>query len=81
MHTAPDQSSSVARRVAGVLVGAGGVVGGVQLLGSAGSVPVFVVEGLFVAWGFDLLVTGVLGYCPLWSDRGVSNRTRDRRQP
>ena len=57
-------------RVGRVLIGAVGVIGGLLLLASAGSVGVGVLEVLLVLAGLDLVVTGALGHCPLYAKLG-----------
>ncbi len=54
------------------LIGGGAIVAGVLLLAAAGSVLAVVLEVLLVAAGVDLLVTGVLGHCPLYRTLGYT---------
>ena len=57
-------------RVGRILIGAGAAIAGVLLLASAGSVLAVVLEVLLVLAGLDLVVTGVLGHCPLYRRLG-----------
>ena len=43
---------------------------GIVLLSGAGSFIAVVLEGLLVATGLDLLITGALGHCPLYQKLG-----------
>ena len=54
-------------RFARIVVGVVGVLGGIALMRNAGSVLAIVLEGLLVAAGLDLVVTGALGHCPLYA--------------
>ena len=56
----------VGRIVVGVFCGIAGVI----LLTSAEGVVVIVLEVLLIAAGLDLVVTGVLGHCPLYHKLG-----------
>ena len=66
-------------RVARILLGLVGVVGGIVLLGSAGGTLVALLEVLLVLFGLDMIATGALGHCPLyaWLER---NRASARLQ-
>ncbi len=57
-------------RVGRVLIGVIGLVGGAALLASAGSAAIAVLEILLVLAGLDMIVTGVLGHCPLYKKLG-----------
>lgn len=59
-----------AERVARIVVGGLGVLGGVVLLASASGVLAVVLELLLVLAGLDLVVTGALGHCPLYARLG-----------
>ena len=59
-------------RVGRVVVGMLGVVGGLILLASAGGPFQAILELLLVAAGADLIVTGALGHCPLYSRLGYT---------
>lgn len=80
MHAEADIRISPAQRGARVLTGAAGVVIALLLLVRADSVPTFVLEGVLGAGGFDLLVSGVLGYGPLWRGSGSNRVTASQRQ-
>ena len=57
-------------RVGRVAVGVATTAAGVLLLASAGSVLAVTLEVLLVLAGLDLVVTGALGHCPLYSKLG-----------
>ena len=59
-----------AERLGRVFVGATGAVAGAMLLASATSALAIVLEVLLTASGIDLIVTGALGHCPLYSKLG-----------
>ena len=65
-------------RVGRVLIGAVGALGGLVLLASAGSIGVAMLEVLLVLAGLDLVLTGALGHCPLYSKLGHMPRTLRR---
>lgn len=65
-------------RAGRVLVGLVGAIGGLVLLGSAGSVAVAALEVLLVLAGLDLIVTGALGHCPLYRKLGYVPRSLRR---
>lgn len=53
-----------------VILGLVGVVIGVVLIASVTSLLAGVLEGLLIAAGLDLFVTGALGHCPLYAKLG-----------
>ena len=59
-----------AERIARIMVGLLGVVGGAILLISAASVAAAVLETLLILAGLDLVVTGATGHCPLYKKLG-----------
>ena len=61
-----------------VIVGAIGVVAGAWLLTSASGVVVIGLEILLILAGLDLIVTGALGHCPLYSKLGYVPRSLRR---
>ena len=61
---------TVPERLARIVIGLVGVIGGVLLLTSAGGPGVVVLEILLILAGLDLVVTGALGHCPLYSRLG-----------
>ncbi|HEX6583720.1 MAG TPA: DUF2892 domain-containing protein [Thermoleophilaceae bacterium] len=65
-------------RLARILIGAVGAVGGLLLLASATGVGVVVLEVLLVLAGLDLIVTGALGHCPLYAKLGHVPRSLGR---
>lgn len=56
-------------RVARVVVGLVGFIGGLALLPPSG-VLVGILELLLIAAGLDLVITGALGFCPLYHRLG-----------
>lgn len=65
-----DVNIGPAERAGRVLLGAAAVVAGGWLLTGAGSALAVAIEVLLVAAGLDLLVTGVVGHCPLYAKLG-----------
>ena len=59
-----------AERAARVVIGALGALAGLLLLTAATSVLAVTLELLLVLAGLDLVVTGALGHCPLYSKLG-----------
>ena len=57
-------------RVARVGLGAAGVLAGILLLASASVAVAVVLELMLVLAGLDLVVTGALGFCPLYKKLG-----------
>ena len=57
-------------RIARVVVGLTGAIGGLLLLLGSPTVFTGVLEVLLVLAGLDLLVTGALGHCPLYHKLG-----------
>lgn len=66
----PSVNITPIERVARVLIGAVGAIGGLVLLVSASSAGIVVLEALLVLAGLDLVVTGALGHCPLYAKLG-----------
>ena len=61
---------SPAERIARVLLGALGALGGAVLLLSASAPLAIILEILLVLAGLDLVITGALGHCPLYAKLG-----------
>lgn len=61
----PSINITPAERIGRAAVGIAGAVAGSLLLTPAVGVPAITLELLLVAAGLDLVVTGVLGHCPL----------------
>lgn len=61
-----------------VVVGTIGVVAGALLLTTAGSALVVALEIALILAGLDLIVTGALGHCPLYSKLGYVPRSLRR---
>ena len=59
-----------AERLARVAVGLFGTVAGFWLLTSASGVVLVILEVALVLAGLDLVVTGALGFCPLYRKLG-----------
>lgn len=59
-----------AERIGRLALGLAGIIVGLVLLTSAGSVLAVILEVLLIAAGLDLLVTGALGHCPLYARLG-----------
>ena len=57
-------------RAGRIVVGLAAAVIGVVLLASAASVVAVILEVLLVLAGADLVVTGAIGHCPLYSRLG-----------
>jgi hypothetical protein len=64
-----------AERAGRIVVGLAAVIAGIVLLAGAGSALAVVLEGLLVAAGLDLAVTGALGHCPLYAKLGYLPRS------
>lgn len=67
-----------AERVARVLVGLVGAIGGLWLLAGSPSTAAAALEVLLVLAGLDLVVTGALGHCPLYQKLGHVPRSLRR---
>jgi len=76
----PAINISPGERVARVLLGGAGAVIGLVLLASAASAVTVLLELLLVLAGLDLVVTGALGFCPLYKQLGQVPRQL-REQP
>ena len=59
-----------AERAARILVGGLAALAGIVLLTSASSTLAVALELLLVVAGFDLVITGALGHCPLYAKLG-----------
>lgn len=69
-----------AERLARVAVGLFGVVAGSWLLASASGAVLVILEVALVLSGLDLIVTGALGFCPLYRKLGhVPRSLREER--
>lgn len=66
----PTINITPAERLGRILAGLIGLVGGLVLLGSAATAVVAALEVLLILAGLDLIITGVLGHCPLYRRRG-----------
>ena len=66
----PSVNITPLERVGRVLVGLVGVLGGLVVLASSGGTTPTVFAVLIGLTGFDLMVTGALGHCPLYRRLG-----------
>jgi len=64
-----------AERLARVAVGLAGAVAGLWLLTSVSGVGLGILAALLVLAGLDLVVTGALGFCPLYRRLGYVPRS------
>ena len=66
-------------RAGRVILGAPAIIAAILLLPAAGSAGAVILEVLLAAVGFDLVVTGALGHCPLYQKLGfVPSSLRSR---
>ena len=70
----PPINISPGERVARIAVGAAGAIAGTLLLASAGGAVAVVLEVALLLAGLDLVVTGALGFCPLYHRLGRAPR-------
>ncbi len=68
----PSVNITPIERTGRILIGAIGIGAGIVLLAGGGTVLTIVFEVLLLAAGFDLVITGALGHCPLYSKLGQS---------
>ena len=61
---------SPAERIARIVIGAAGVVGGMFVIAGGPSVWAVVLAVLLILAGLDLVVTGATGHCPLYQKLG-----------
>lgn len=66
----PEINITPAERVGRVAIGAAAAIAGFVLLASAGGALAAVLEVALVLAGLDLVVTGALGFCPLYRKLG-----------
>ena len=66
----PTVNITPTERIGRILIGLVAVVGGLVLLGSTAGALLTVLEILLILAGLDLVVTGALGHCPLYSRLG-----------
>lgn len=59
-----------AERIARIIIGVVGVVGGVFVIAGGASIWGVVLAGLLILAGLDLVVTGSTGHCPLYQRLG-----------
>jgi len=68
----PTINITPAERAGRVLIGLLGVVGGLVLLAGSGGALGVVLSMLLVLAGLDVMVTGVLGHCALYTRLGYT---------
>jgi len=78
MRTLWNVNTTPAERIARVVVGLVGAVGGAFLLTTTPSALVATAEVLLILAGVDLLVTGATGHCPLYQRLGHLPRSLRR---
>ena len=66
----PSVNITPVERIGRIVIGISAVAVGAVLLLTAASALAVVLEVLLIAAGFDLLVTGALGHCPLYAKLG-----------
>ena len=66
----PEINITPAERLGRIAVGAAVAIAGVILLASGAGPLATVLEAILVLGGLDLVVTGALGYCPLYHKLG-----------
>lgn len=66
----PPINITPAERAGRIVLGLAGVIAGLILLASASGALAIGLEALLVLAGLDLLVTGALGFCPLYHKLG-----------
>lgn len=71
----PPINISPGERLARIVVGAAGAIAGTLLLTSAGGAIAVVLEVALLLAGLDLVVTGALGFCPLYKKLGRAPRS------
>ena len=76
----PSINITPAERVGRVLIGGAGAIAGAVLLSAASSTVAVALELLLVLAGLDLVVTGAIGFCPLYRKLGHVPRSL-RSQP
>ena len=62
-------------RLGRIVVGALAVVAGLILLAVSGGILALILELLLIIAGLDLVVTGALGHCPLYSWLGYTPKS------
>ena len=71
----PEINITANERIGRVVIGGAAAVLGVSLLASAVGVLAILLETLLVVAGLDLVVTGLLGHCPLYHKLGFVPRS------
>lgn len=66
----PPINLTASERAARIVAGLAGMIAGAILLASAGGAVAAVLEVALVLVGLDLVVTGALGFCPLYKRLG-----------
>ena len=66
----PRVNITPAERAGRIIIGVGAAVAGVVLLTTAASAVAVILEMLLILAGLDLVITGALGFCPLYHRLG-----------
>ena len=74
----PTVNITPAERAGRVILGLLAAIGAAVLLSAATTALVVLLEVLLLAAGLDLIVTGALGHCPLYSRLGYIPKTLRR---
>lgn len=74
----PEINITPLERIGRVVIGGAGAIGGSVLLTHPGGALVAVLDVLLVLAGLDLLVTGAIGFCPLYKRLGYVPRSLRR---
>jgi len=68
----PEVNITPAERIGRIVLGGAAAVAGVALLASGAGTVLAVLEVLLVLAGLDLVVTGAIGFCPLYKKLGYT---------
>ena len=68
----PEVNITPAERIGRIVLGGAAAIAGVALLASGAGAVLAVLEVLLVLAGLDLVVTGAIGFCPLYKKLGYT---------
>ena len=68
----PEVNITPAERIGRIVLGGAAAIAGVALLASGAGTILAVLEVLLVLAGLDLVVTGAIGFCPLYKKLGYT---------
>ena len=68
----PEVNITPAERIGRIVLGGAAAIAGIALLASGASAVLAVLEVLLVLAGLDLVVTGAVGFCPLYKKLGYT---------